>query len=218
MKAIVFVMFIFMFSAVKASELTAIVVTIHDGDTLQVKIIGENKSKKVRLLGIDSPETDYLGTNQGEMAFIARDFLKSLLPIGSTIQIKLDDKTSDVHDRLLGNIYYQGQLINELMLERGMAYLYFIYPFDKSFFVKYSEAAKRAEEHHLGIFQKQYNNLEAPYLFRQHVQGQEGSNYVANYALKLIYSQKDIALIPIYLRVFFAELSTAKKMGYSEAN
>lgn len=126
-----------------ALEFSAEVKAIHDGDTIQIKLKDQKKFKKVRLMGVDTPETDYLGLSQGESATRARDYLKTLLPIGSIVTIVLDSKNSDVHDRLLAHIFYQNQNINQLMLESGMAFFYFIYPFDKTYFVKYSAAAQK---------------------------------------------------------------------------
>lgn len=218
MKLIITIVLSFLSTFAFAFDLTATVIAIHDGDTMQVKIAGEKKAKKIRLMGLDTPETDYLGQSQGESAVYSRDYLISLVPIGSSIQIDLGSKNTDIHNRLLGHIYYQGQDINQKMLASGMAFFYFIYPFDKSYFVKYSEAAKNAEEKNLGLFQKKFENVEEPYLFRQKAQGLEGANLVGNYETKTLYSQKEIALVPLYLRVFFSNFETAKKLGYKLPN
>lgn len=80
------------------------VVRIVDGDTIKVKY-SNNRVSSVRLAGIDTPESylnskakkdiskckvkDYIMIHLG---LSAKDYLKSILPVGSTIRIKIITK------------------------------------------------------------------------------------------------------------------------------
>ena len=136
---------IHLFSAeISAKTLTGIVLSIHDGDTLTFMPSGEIKKAKLRLMGVDTPEIDFNGTSQGEVAFLALDYLMSMLPVNSTIQIELSDKITDSNGRYLGQIKYQGRDLNLEMLKAGWGATYFIYPYDKKMVVDYQMASKKA--------------------------------------------------------------------------
>ncbi len=201
-----------------ASTLDATVLSIQDGDTIIIKALSENKKQKLRLVGIDTPETDYQGHSQGEASSLAKFFLANLLPIGSKVQIKFGKNTTDVNNRLLGHVFYNGIDVNLRMLESGFAYFYFIYPFDKTYMASYSKASLYAIENELGLFNKKFGQIEEPYLFRQRIQGQEGTYLVGNAETKTLYSQIDIVLVPMNVRVFFPDFESAKKMGYTFSN
>ena len=199
----------------KSTKLSAIVEKISDGDTLQVRLAGSKKTTKVRLLGIDTPETDFNGVSQGKAALLARDFLRSLVPLKSEVQLETYSNSEDIHQRLLAVVYFSKTEINLSMLESGMAFTYFIFPYDKSLQKKYSQASQLASEEKIGIFADEYQNLQAPYLFRQEQKGMEGNMVVASESKRKLFHQIDILLVDHYDRVFFAIPEQAKERGFS---
>ena len=191
------------FSLSAHSTITGKVLSIHDGDTLQLEIKG--KKERVRLLGVDTPEVDFQGETQGEAALKARDYLRSLLPLNSQVEVRTQDKALDSNGRLLGQIIYQGRDLNLEMLQSGLAAVYFIYPFDKKVVSTYVAAAE------IGALKA--DQLVLPgYIFRQKVKGYPGTNMVADFTLKCLSS--DIEKVPVFRRVFFSEESIALSQGY----
>lgn len=86
---------------------------VRDGDSIQVR--SEGKRYEVRLYGIDAPEYQQRG------AFISKQRLKDLL-LGESVKITIVDK--DRYDRLVAIVSSNGIIVNEMMIEQGMAWVY----------------------------------------------------------------------------------------------
>ena len=210
-----FLILLFLTSSVDAKTLMGKVISIHDGDTLTFLPEGTPKKAKLRLMGVDTPEIDFNGHSQGEVAELARDYLRSLLPINSTIKIELSDKGTDTNDRYLGQIIFNDMDLNLEMLKAGWGVVYFIYPYDKKLVVKYSEASKQADEKNVGLFSKRFEKESLPYIFRQESKGIPGTNMVGNFQTKKLYDSERIEEVPHYLRVFFSSDLMATSLGFS---
>jgi micrococcal nuclease len=95
-----------------ASE--AVIEYVHDGDTLFLR-----DGRKVRLLGIDTPE---IGKNLACYGTEATQLLRELLPEGSRIWVLSDVEPTDRYGRSLLFVYSEdGTNVNMKMLERGAA-------------------------------------------------------------------------------------------------
>lgn len=98
------------------------VVRVSDGDTIVVKI--EDEEVRVRLIGIDAPESVHPDETQncanGE---VASDYLKSLLPVGAKVYLEYDKETTDEYGRTLAYVYMDDAetMIEMVLLEAGMA-------------------------------------------------------------------------------------------------
>lgn len=193
-----------------AFKFNAIVMRVHDGDTITIKSELFKSPKNIRMIGIDTPEVDFNGFSQGDVALGARDYLLSLIPIGSEVVVDLGDNSLEDR-RLLATIYYQNQNINKEMLISGFAAPYIIAPFDKTLMRDYLETSKIIFENKKTIF---IDNIQLPYEFRMSVQNRVGTNYVGNYETKVLYSPEDTYLVPPYNRVFFSTLDYARRLGY----
>ncbi len=199
-----------------AETLVGRVLSIHDGDTITVLLDNQVKKEKIRLLGVDSPEIDFNGKTQGAVAEMARDYLKKLLPLNSVIQIDLPDKGGrDVNGRYLGIILYNGMDLNLEMLKAGMGAVYFIFPYDKKMAVTYMNASEEAVINEVGLFSQTYGHELLGYVFRQKVRGIGGTNIVADYTTKKLYSAENMELVPHYHRVFFSSEETALVHGFN---
>ena len=101
-----------------ALEANAVVKEVIDGDTLVVRIAGADE--RVRLLGIDSPETkDRDGPVQcfGPEATAAT---AALLPAGTRVRLERDVEARDLYDRLLVYVFRADDaLFVNLELARG---------------------------------------------------------------------------------------------------
>ena len=116
------------------------VLDIHDGDTMTVAILIKKTRMRdqdlgyhihvengwitlhtaVRMYGINAPEMSIpAGT-------VARDFLRSQVPLGSFITLKTSLNPSDKYGRWLGIIIYNKTNLNDLMVSSGNAITYLI--------------------------------------------------------------------------------------------
>lgn len=120
---------------------------VYDGDTIKVG------SKKVRLIGINTPENEWKKKGIREECFAreATEFMKKTI-LGKRVRLESDptgDKY-DKYDRLLSYVYLDEMLINAEILKNGYGYAFTFFPFSKSEeFKRYHEEAKRQR---LGIW------------------------------------------------------------------
>ena len=102
-------------------DANASVVRVVDGDTLVAEING--REERVRLLGIDTPES--VAENRPDQCYgeEASAYLNSLLPEGSPITLILDEEARDQYDRLLAYVVRSGDdlFVNLDLIERGYA-------------------------------------------------------------------------------------------------
>lgn len=199
--------------AVSAQDIPAKVTSVHDGDTLSAIGVHDKIKYKIRLLGIDTPETDFRGQSQGAAAQDAKVFLQSKLPKGTEFYIGKDSQF-DSGGRVLAQIIVNDIDLNKLMLREGMGYFYLIAPFSKRLAHDYSEAAFQAFTAQKGVYSNQYPDLIESYLFRMTVQGLEGKNLVGHLKSKDLFDPSEITKVPVYERVFFMDEEQAFKAGY----
>ncbi|HIJ67207.1 MAG TPA: hypothetical protein HPP87_11565 [Planctomycetes bacterium] len=130
------------------------VVNIVDGDTLDIGIAdGEYENTRVRLLGIDTPET---GAGKGDQMYFgpeATEFAKKLA-LGKEVKVILDKKspTRDKYGRLLAHLELQdGRTVNEVLVADGFAYADLRFANDR--FDRYVELQKQAVQEKKGLWQ-----------------------------------------------------------------
>lgn len=94
---------------------------IVDGDTLDVRIGG--RTERVRLLGIDTPETVAPGRPVQCYGAEASAFLAALIPVGTEVRLERDAVARDRYDRLLAYVYRTDDdlLVNLELVEQGYA-------------------------------------------------------------------------------------------------
>jgi len=81
-------------------NITRVITKIVDGDTINVEPFSDGEDS-VRLLGIDTPETNYEGRSQGEHADAAKAYLNQLISVGDTVRIETDKEEQDKYGRVL---------------------------------------------------------------------------------------------------------------------
>jgi len=101
-----------------------------DGDTFHC-----GDGRKVRLIGIDSPER-----RQRPFGKNAQQALLRMLPTGSPVLLEHDVTLTDRYGRLLAYVWVGPTLVNEAMVRDGWAVLYTVPPN-----VKYAERFRRAQ-------------------------------------------------------------------------
>jgi micrococcal nuclease len=129
----------------------ATVVRVVDGDTIVARIGG--RDEKVRLIGIDTPET--VDPRKPVQCFgkEASDRMKALLPPGSSIRIERDVEERDVYRRLLAYIWRSSDdlFLNRAMVADGYAHLLTIPP-NVAYTNEFTRAAATARSSGLGLW------------------------------------------------------------------
>lgn len=92
-----------------------------DGDTVVVRLAG--KDERVRLLGIDTPETVQPRTPVQCFGKEASNRTKALLPSGTAVRVVRDTELRDDYGRLLAYLYRadDGLFVNVSLVEDGFA-------------------------------------------------------------------------------------------------
>ena len=105
-------------------------INVIDGDTIDVDIdLGFDISllRRVRMAGIDTPESRTTDKAEKVLGLEAKDYLKKMMKDVKTIVIKTElPDSSEKYGRILGWVYVDGatKSINEHMIEDGYAWGY----------------------------------------------------------------------------------------------
>jgi len=111
-------------------EYRATIRRVVDGDTVDVTLdLGFNilYNSRIRLLGIDTPESRTRDLEEKARGLAAKDRVKELCPVGSSVTLKTTKDGRGKFGRILGEIFVSGivQSINQLLVEEGHAVEYF---------------------------------------------------------------------------------------------
>ena len=115
------------------------VTNVIDGDTLEIET-GEN----VRLLGINSPETNEHYYRE------AKDYLAKLVE-GKNVKLEKSSEDKDRYGRLLRYVFVGENFVNVDMIKEGYATVYIVNP-DEKYYLEFKEAEKEAKEKNLGLW------------------------------------------------------------------
>jgi micrococcal nuclease len=132
---------------------TVLVVRVVDGDTLQIDVPGDGSpAAKVRLLGIDAPET---AGPDGEPMHFARESAAAARRLAGDrkITLHLDERheTRGKYGRLLAYVELpDGTLLNEWLVSHGYAYADL--RFQHSYYQKYRQLEAAARRLNKGLW------------------------------------------------------------------
>ena len=119
------------------------VIRVVDGDTFVINYNG--KDEKVRLIGVDTPESVHPNEEKNtEFGNIVSNFSKQMLT-GKNVQVEFDVEQRDKYGRLLAYVYVDGQMYNKLLLQKGYAKLA-TYPPNVKYVDEFTNIQKRARE------------------------------------------------------------------------
>lgn len=131
-------------------RIRAQVTKVVDGDTIKARFA--NKTATIRFLLVDTPETHHptLGKQPfGEEAF---QFTKKLLE-GHDVELEQDVSPGpDKYGRYLYYIYIDGQSVQELLLENGLARVAYVYVPNVKYVDRYREIQEKARLAKKGIW------------------------------------------------------------------
>jgi micrococcal nuclease len=108
-----------------------------DGDTIIVNI--EGKKEKVRLIGVDTPETVHPNKPVEYFGKEASEFTKKMVE-GKKVRLEYDWQKRDKYGRLLAYVFLtDGTFLNAEIIKQGYGFAYTKYPF------KYLDEFRRYE-------------------------------------------------------------------------
>lgn len=110
-----------------------------DGDTAKFKI--EDIETTVRFLSIDTPESVHPTKDVEPYGIEASNRVKQLLDDASVIRLEYEDVVLDYYDRTLAWIFIDDQLLQEILVEEGLAIVAYE---DDSY--KYTKRLYKAQE------------------------------------------------------------------------
>lgn len=117
----------------------------YDGDTIGVDMNG--RLEKIRLIGVDTPETHHPSKPVQCFGQAASDFTEDIVQKqGSAVRLQADPLSSnrDRYDRLLRYVYLRdGTLLNQRIIEDGYGFAYTQFIFSKSDAFRAAESAAR---------------------------------------------------------------------------
>ncbi|WP_437965911.1 thermonuclease family protein [Sorangium sp. So ce260] len=175
------------------------VVRTVDGDTLHV-CDERGVNHPIRMLSIDTPETHFLGASQGRWGEAAAARLAELLPEGAEVEIQTDEQPCDAYGRVLAYVLSGGRLINQQLLEEGLAMTYIVAP-NLRHAQALSEAARCSFTEQRGMFSDP--SLLLPYEFRWSMRGQSSAKLVGSLSRGQVFDLSERERVPCWDRVFF---------------
>lgn len=138
----------------------AIVVKNIDGDTIKVRINGDEET--IRMIGVDTPETVHPSKPVEFFGKEASEFTKSLCPTGSKVYLTFDWDPRDKYDRMLAYVWYQRDnqwiLHNLNLIFNGYGHAYTVFSFDKEYMNLFMQAEQQARQKAYGLW-RDYDSL-----------------------------------------------------------
>jgi|LSQX01.1.fsa_nt_gb micrococcal nuclease len=127
---------------------TVRVIRVVDGDTVEVNIQGTKE--KVRLIGVDTPETVHPTIGEEPYGIEASDFTKEKLT-DQTVELEFDVEERDRYGRLLAYVWLDGEMFNEVLLSDGYAQIA-TYPPNVRYVERFQTAQQEAREAERGLW------------------------------------------------------------------
>lgn len=132
-----------------SSKIPAKIVKVVDGDTMDIMVDG--KKERIRLLLVDTPETVHPNKPVEPFGPEASAFAKETLE-DQEVYLELDVSERDKYGRLLGYLWVGDQMFNEMLLERGLARVAYVYPPNVKYVDQFRAIQDEAREKELGIW------------------------------------------------------------------
>jgi endonuclease YncB( thermonuclease family) len=183
----------------KLNDINGTITKVVDGDTVGILFRGEDF--RIRMVGIDTPETNFRGKSQGYWGEAAKENLERLLPVGTRIHVELAGEKCDAHGRILGEVTIDGSSLNERQLKEGLAVNYCIYP-DEGCREK-SDIIREAIQKGKGFFGGKPRLDQLPYQWRDTVRGTAPHRYIGNLRTYKVYRPGSFRSVPVADRIFF---------------
>jgi micrococcal nuclease len=137
-----------------AEGVPGVVTRVVDGDTVIVRLSpppkGFGETERVRLIGIDAPESVRPGTPVQRFSEEAAAYTRRHLS-GKKVSLRFDREPRDRYGRVLAYLYLDdGTFFNARMIEDGYAYAYTKYPF--RYLKEFRDSERRARRAGRGLW------------------------------------------------------------------
>jgi micrococcal nuclease len=130
------------------------VTAVYDGDTVKVRLTSGEETR-VRLIGVDAPETADEREKVRMMAFLAKRFAYLRL-YGKDVRLTPGPELRDAFGRLLAFIRTDdGVTFNETLVREGYAFAYFRFPFDAGLTKALKDAEAEARQNGRGLWARE---------------------------------------------------------------
>ena len=128
------------------APVTVYVERVIDGDTLAV-----DGNQRVRLLGVDTPETVKPETPVQPWGPEASEFAKRHVE-GKMVRLEFDREKRDRYDRVLAYVYVGDWFLNEELIRAGLSPAVTKYPFRADMKQRFRAAEEEARRNKVGIW------------------------------------------------------------------
>lgn len=133
------------------------VVRVVDGDTYVVNLDGEET--KVRLIGVDTPEsvapdsyTEKTGKENTDFGKEVSDYMKEQIKEGDVLFLEFDVSKYDKYNRVLAYAYFpDGEMIQEKLLKEGKAQVMTVQP-NSLYSKRFLEIQQKARDEGVGMW------------------------------------------------------------------
>ena len=126
------------------------VIRVVDGDTFVIEY--EGAQEKVRLIGVDTPESVHPNKEKNtEFGNEVSSYSKEQLT-GKKVALEFDVEKRDKYGRLLAYVYLDGQMYNKILLEKGYAKIA-TYPPNVKYVDDFTKIQKQAREDKQGLWE-----------------------------------------------------------------
>lgn len=142
--------------------LQAKIVDVVDGDTMDFVVLSENekypsfeagKEYRIRLIGIDAPESVHPDDSKNsELGEMASAFTSDVL-LEKEVAIEFDAGLFDRYGRVLGYVWVDNKLFNEMVVEDGWAILDTVPP-NVKYADRFEAAMEKARNNGVGIWKE----------------------------------------------------------------
>jgi len=123
-------------------------IRVVDGDTIIVRI--EKKEERVRLIGVDTPETKHPKKPVEYFGKEASAFTERMVH-GKKVRLEYDQDRRDRYGRLLAYVYLEdGTFLNAEIVRQGYGFAYTRFPF--KYLDEFREYEKEARENKRGLW------------------------------------------------------------------
>jgi micrococcal nuclease len=117
-----------------------------DGDTLLLA-----DGRRVRLIGVDTPETVHPSRPVEPLGPEATAFTRSRTE-GRYVMLEYDRQRRDRYDRVLAYVYVDDEMLNEALIAAGYSRAETRYPYSNAMKRRFRQAETRAREAGVGIW------------------------------------------------------------------
>jgi micrococcal nuclease len=153
-----------------------------DGDTLAL-----SNGARVRLIGVDAPETKFSPRSDGEDQPLARDALEFAEQAveGRKVRLQFDKERVDRYDRFLAYVWYVDResdeelLLNEEIIRAGLAQAMLRFPYSEGMKRRFRAAEQEARDNGNGIWSRRQSSFSGG----RSVARIAASSRIANYAV-----------------------------------